>query len=282
MSKEKTIGCLLAFALLCGAYSRGATEEGVRFKLIRESIITVPVLVNGRGPFDFVFDTGSQSSLIDSALAEELNIRPVDRIVELNPLGEKVFARGFADEVSIGSARVLHSEVVMGKLDGLHAANPRIRGIIGQNVLSHFDYLIDYAHSMIQFLSGTNSEEPIPGMKTKVFRLNGCPVLTAHPTAGSDIRLVLDSGSSDLVLYSARISNFVPSALGHLQATNVSEETATGVISRIDIGNVALRELRAAIVGNSRVSEVDGLMPTRVFRSVYVNNSEGYVILRPR
>src|SRR5690349_15888383 len=145
MSKEKTVGCLLALVLLSTTCSSRTTESGIRFKLIRESVITVPVLVNGRGPFDFVFDTGTESSLIDSDLAAQLNISPLDEVGVFNPTGEQLFAKGSADEVSIGPARVLHSQMIIGNLDSLHAVSPRIRGIIGQNLLSHFDYVIDYA-----------------------------------------------------------------------------------------------------------------------------------------
>ena len=282
MSNKKAVTCLFALVMLCSTFSSGTSETGVRFKLIRESVITVPVLVNGRGPFDFVFDTGAESSLLDSRLAAELNISPVDRILLFSPTGNKLSARGFADEISLGRIKVLHSEIVIGELDGLHRVSPRIRGIIGQNVLSHFDYVIDYAHSMIGFETDVNREEQVSGMKTKVVRVHGCPILTAQLSPGVNLQLSLDSGSSDLVLYKGKIPDYARSGNAQLQGSNGEIGAHTDVIPRMDVGSVTLRGLRTAFVENVHGSGVDGLMPTRLFSAVYFNNSEGYVILRPR
>jgi hypothetical protein len=282
MPKQKTVGYILALLFLCSTCSSGTKERQVRFKLLRESVITVPLLVNGRGPFDFVFDTGSESSLIDSKLAIQLNISPVDRVVVFNPTGEKALTRGFADEISLGATRVLHTEVIIGDLDGLHTVSPRIRGIIGQNVLSHFDYVIDYAHSMIGFGSDMNLEEPISGMKTDVVRRHGCPVITGRISPGIDVQLSLDSGSSDLVLYRPKLPQSARTIAAQLQISSGAVDTRTAVIPRLQIGNVSVWGVRATVLDNSQSSEIDGLVPTRLFNAVYFNNREGYVILRPR
>lgn len=281
MSRQRTVGCLLVLILLC-ATSWGTTKDDIPFKLIRESVISVPVLVNGRGPFDFVFDTGTESSIIDSRLAGKLDISPVDRVVVFSPTGDKVLAKGFASEIEVGPVKILHSEMVFGELDSLHAINPHIRGILGQNVLSHFDYMIDYAHSMIEFESPTNSLKPINGTKTPLIRRHGCAILTGHPALGPDVHLVLDSGSSDLVLYSTKTADSASFTGAKLQTSSGPVETMTAVIPRIDVGNVTLRGLRTAFVKKNQVPEIDGLLPTRLFSAVYFNNREGYVMLRPR
>ena len=282
MPKQKTVGYFLPLLFLCSTCSSGTAEPQVRFKLLRDSLITVPLLVNGRGPFDFVFDTGSESTFIDSKLAIQLNISPVDRVVMLNPSGEKVLIRGFADEISLGATRVLHAEVIFGDLNGLHAVSPRIRGILGQNVLSHFDYVIDYAHSMIGFGSEVNLEEPMSGMKTEIVPRHGCPVIAGRISPGIDVQLSLDSGSSDLVLYKPKLPPSARTVAAQLQTSSGAVETRTAVIPRLQIGNVSVWGVRATVLANSQSSEIDGLVPTRLFNAVYFNNREGYVILRPR
>jgi Aspartyl protease len=282
MAKEKTAGWLLALVLLSVTGLRGTSDRDIRFQLIRESVITVPVLVNGRGPFDFVFDTGTESSLMDFDLARELNISPIERVRVVNPAGEKLFVRAFADEVSLGPLRVLHSEIVVGNLDGLHAVSPRIRGVIGQNLLSHFDYVIDYAHSMIEFVPVARLDEPIRGMKTKIARRHGCPVLTGYAPSGGEVNLVLDSGSSELVLYNAKMRGSAPVVDARMATSSGAIETHTGGIPSLAIGTISLRGLRAAFSKSLEASDIDGLLPTRLFSAVYFNNSEGYVVLRPR
>lgn len=282
MSKQHAAGCVLALLLLCGSCSSSTPESVVRFKLIRESVITVPVLVNGRGPFDFVFDTGTESSLIDSKLAEELKISPVDRVLLSNPGGEIALARGFANELSLGPMKVLHSEIVIGDLGGLHSVNSHIRGVIGQNVLSHFDYVIDYAHSMIEFPLDTNSEVPIAGTKTRLERRHGCPIITGRMNSGVDLQLSLDSGSSNLVLYKSLLPSSARVATAQLQTSGRTIEARNALVQHLEVGDVSLWGLQTALIETSQTLEIDGLLPTRLFNAVYVNNREGYVILRKK
>jgi predicted aspartyl protease len=41
-------------------------------------LLLVPVTVNGRGPYDFVVDTGASHVVIDTALADELGLQRQD------------------------------------------------------------------------------------------------------------------------------------------------------------------------------------------------------------
>src|SRR4051812_26220310 len=40
-----------------------------------QPLILLPVLVNGEGPFDFIFDTGAGTSLLSSDLADQLKVK---------------------------------------------------------------------------------------------------------------------------------------------------------------------------------------------------------------
>jgi len=282
MSKQRTAACLLALLMSCNTSWSSTPQSGVRFKLIRESVITVRVLVNGRGPFDFVFDTGTESSLIDSRLAGELKISPVDRVLLSNPGGEKALLRGFADEISLGSMNVLHSEVIIGDLAGLHALNPHIRGIIGQNVLSHFDYVIDYAHSLIRIASDSNPEETIQGTKMEMVRRHGCPIIVGRINKKSDLQLSLDSGSSHLVLYRSTVPASSRMVTAQMQSSSEAVETGTVAVPQLELGDVSLWGLQTALVNKPQIQDIDGLIPTRLFSAVFVNNSQGYVIVRKR
>jgi len=282
MSKQQTAGHLLALLLLCGSCSSNTPESLVHFKLIRESVITVPVLVNGRGPFDFFFDTGTESSLIDPRLAEELKIAPVNRVLSSNPGGERAVIRGFADEISMGTMKVLHSEIIIADLAGLHSVSPHIRGIIGENVLSHFDYVIDYAHSQIRWTSDVNPEGAPQGMKITMVRRRGCPIVVGRTNQERDLQLSLDSGSSHLVLYRPTVPTSSRILVARLQGSTGAVETSTMVIPHLELGDVSLWGLQTALVNKPQTQEIDGLVPTRLFSAVFVNNSQGYVIVRKK
>lgn len=282
MSKHQTAGYLLALFLLGACCWSSTPENVVHFKLIRESVITVPVLVNGRGPFDFVFDTGTESSLIDSKLAEQLKIAPVDRVLLSNPDGEKVLLRGFADEISLGPMKVLHSEIIIGDLAGLHSVSPLIRGVIGQNVLSHFDYMMDYAHSLIQLTFDSNPQETIRGTRMEMVRHHGCPIIVGRMNKTLDLQLSLDSGSSHLVLYRSAVSWSPQMMTAQLQSSSGTIETGTVSIPQLELGNVSLWGLQTVLVNKPETQDIDGLIPTRLFSAVFVNNSQGYVVVRKK
>jgi hypothetical protein len=45
-------------------------------RLVAGALVVIPVTVNGRGPFDFMVDTGSQVTVVDPSLAQELGLKP--------------------------------------------------------------------------------------------------------------------------------------------------------------------------------------------------------------
>src|SRR5258708_29049655 len=47
----------------------------IRFRLIQRSQIIVPVTINHTGPYEFLVDTGSGSTIVDPALATELHLK---------------------------------------------------------------------------------------------------------------------------------------------------------------------------------------------------------------
>jgi hypothetical protein len=272
---------LLAAAVALASPTCSATEQ-LRFKVIADSVIVVPVLVNGRGPFDFVLDTGTESSMIDTDLAQELGIAAIDRVVVGSANGSSAVGRSFANEISFGPTRVLHSEVLIGSLDAMHSVNRRIRGIIGQNVLKHFDFLLDNVHSVIQFDPTSGSRDLTDGS----FRLrlsHGRPVLWATLPNSSQLSLVLDSGASNLVLYSASqdavLRCFGGGCLSAVTSSSAISQVEMGQIPDMEIAGRRFHHLQAALLNNRSDAEVDGLLPTRLFTAIYFNNSAGFVVL---
>jgi len=49
----------------------------------------------------------------------------------------------------VGSQTVLKPLVVTQDLGAIRSADPRIRGVLGENFLAHFDMLIDYSHGLL-------------------------------------------------------------------------------------------------------------------------------------
>ena len=85
-----TAGLLLAAALPgAHAFSQGAGEAGttdiIQGDTDHTRRLTVPVRLENQGPFDFLIDTGSQNTVLSSALVSKLELVPTARARSLSP-----------------------------------------------------------------------------------------------------------------------------------------------------------------------------------------------------
>jgi hypothetical protein len=110
---------------------------------IQDDLIVVRVLINRTGPYDFLVDTGSQITTIDPVLASDLHLRIEGTAGVSGVATQSRSAFAFLDLIQVGSHSVPQSLVVIQDIAEVKAADPRIRGILGENFLSHFDLLID-------------------------------------------------------------------------------------------------------------------------------------------
>jgi hypothetical protein len=120
--------------------------------------VILEAYVNDAGPYQFLLDTGSQITMIDESLASELRIKPSASAavvgVSLQGKGGKY---GLVDSVRVGeNTRVGSSWVLVLDMKEIHAAGYSIRGLIGEDFLSHFDATIDNTHSRVCFTEISN------------------------------------------------------------------------------------------------------------------------------
>ena len=122
---------------------------GLRPRIVARALLVIPVKINQSGPFDFMVDTGSQLNVIDPALAAQLNLKSQGTVGLVATAAYSQASVGVLDSLEAGSHRVLKPLVVVQDLGPIQAADPRIRGVLGENFLAHFDVLIDYEHKLL-------------------------------------------------------------------------------------------------------------------------------------
>jgi hypothetical protein len=118
-------------------------------RIVAGALIVIPVKINQSGPFDFMVDTGSQLNVIDPALAAQLNLKSQGTVGMVAAAAWSQASVGVADSLQVGSQTVLKPLVVTQDLGAIQSADPRIRGVLGENFLAHFDVLIDYSHGLL-------------------------------------------------------------------------------------------------------------------------------------
>jgi hypothetical protein len=183
----------------------------------------------------------------------------------------------------------------------IQAADPRIRGVLGENFLAHFDVLIDYgrrllcldeANLMGKYLLGERI--PLVTSKHPETDLPFCPRLVVSvnlsDTGTRPILLQLDSGSDGAILYAGNRELEEPLLKrAELQGPEVSDaRRAFAVLPPQDmrLGSRIVRKLSfvtpASGSNNVPDREEDGILATVLFQRVYVSHSDRFVIFDPR
>ena len=141
------LGCELPLTRDVGAPA-DAAPGSVKFKMVgpNDAAIIVPVKVNGRGPYDFVLDTGATFTCVDEELAAELKLpewKGGFGTVVVGPTGGAMKLLKI-ETLLVGEARA--SDLVACSIDLSRIAPPGlgIHGLVGLNFLKSYRVTIDF------------------------------------------------------------------------------------------------------------------------------------------
>ena len=256
--------------------------------------------INRTGPYDFLVDTGTQITMIYPSLAAELQLKSQGeaRVLAVGLPSRASFSQ--LELIEMGPLAIAHHQVLVPKLDYSLGADVHIRGILGSNFLRRFDVLIDNAHQML-CLDDTGAMQA--AMKGKRIALvtptppapgGGSPgslLLAVHLSSSGSrpLLLKLDSGSSVPFLHDPAKYMYVGLSGGRLlQGENLDGIARTFALlspQEMRIGSIVLPRVSfATLLGANHDDvrqEVGGLLPTGLFRSVYIGYTDRFVILVP-
>ena len=270
-------------------------------RLVAGALVVIPVTVNHQGPFDFMVDTGSQVTVVDPSLAQQLELKPMATVVLVKTASYADGAVSVLDSLEAGSQTVEHSLAVVQDLGQIQAADPRIRGVLGEDFLAHFDMLIDYGRKVLCLDASGVMREKVRGERISLVGPQGGDdelasaqrlVVAVHLSgAGSrQVLLQLDSGSDGPILYQTRGEGRLP-ILDH---ATPRRETASA--TQRAFAALPPQDLR---IGGRTVSQVpfvtpvsvgsdvpkrdeDGLLPTVLFQRVFISFAGRFITINPR
>jgi len=265
------------------ADQRPGTGAPIPFKLIRNFLIVVPVFIDGAGPYEFALDTGTNTTLLDPGFARRLGLRPSDRMLLLTVTGAEAVPRSRLARLALGPRSAAEVEVLWVELGEIRALSPGVCGVLGQNFLSGFNYLIDYRRRQIQFDEGGELAENLGGARLPIESDEGRMLIA--PPAHAPLRLALDSGASGMVLFEEGARLLAPAldggAYAEVRAGAAGTRVQAGRLPALRLGAETLRDLAVAVAPGGARAE-GGLLPLSLFRAVYFNHREGYLIFNPR
>ena len=133
-----------------GSIASGAATTTVPFRLLNNHVY-VEGMVNGKGPYTFIVDSGGHT-LLSSRIVSEAGLKPVGRSVE-SGAGEGHSTTGFVhyDEIAIGDVRLRNqtgfaTEIYDKSIEGI-----AVDGMVGYELIRRLVTTIDYGRRTITF-----------------------------------------------------------------------------------------------------------------------------------
>jgi hypothetical protein len=156
-----------------------------------ESRLSVDVLVNGRGPYKFIVDSGADSSVVGLRIAKELQL-PLGTPAILNGMT----ARNIVDRVKVGQLTLGPTTIRDLELPALREVDLGGEGMIGIDALVQQRLMMDFEKRLIKVEDARIPERRYPDEIVIIARRQrGQLILTRVRAAGLPLDAVIDTGS---------------------------------------------------------------------------------------
>jgi len=167
----------------------------IAFELV-DNHVALPVMIDGKGPFTFLFDTGGQN-IIDADVAKQLGLGAAGGGAG-SGVGSATEAIQFAtvDALGVGGATLRKQTFAVAPVHagfGMSSGKP-VDGLIGFEVLARFVTTFDYGTNTVM-LRTPDAAKPVTQGKTIPFAFNGGHPMVDCAIGGYAGSCVLDTGS---------------------------------------------------------------------------------------
>jgi predicted aspartyl protease len=279
----------LAFVIfaVAGICEQDHAETEIPFRLVNGNLIVVSLESGEDGPFNFVLDTGADTTIVDSSLAARLSLPSLRPVQQTTLAGVRILNRSLVPALSVGTAEVHNLPVLVEDLASLRQLDSHIQGIAGQDFLSHFNYLLDYRRRVLRIEAASEIENALQGDRVRI-EAGGNRMIVASEGQSlrrANLRLLLDSGASSVVLIRSGSQALDVPAFESVQEATTSGNVnlRTGHVRTLSIGSERLHDISVALSAAEPAEPIgDGLLPTGLFQTLYVNNRDGFVVFNPR
>jgi len=172
----------------------GAAETTVPIMLINNHIYG-EAMVNGKGPFTFIFDTGGHN-ILTPPIAKELGLK-VQGNLPTGGAGEGVMEGGFVQGIDfeVGKAQVKNQISIVFPLDTLFVAEGfPMPGMVGYETFRRFVTRIDYGAHTLTLIDPRKFDPKDAGTPVK-FTFNGSIPEVMGTVEGIPAKFDIDTGS---------------------------------------------------------------------------------------
>jgi hypothetical protein len=303
MKRQRWLTFLLLIAALVRTVSAATHCPGniasVPLRYVNRYQIIVSVSVNHSRPYDFLLDTGSQLTILDRSVAADLHLGTSGSAALAGVGGREPASMTGLDTLSVGENAVFSPRVLVADLTEMRGVDSRIEGILGEDFLLQFDSLIDNRQRRLCLDKTGRMRTEIKGQRVTFLGAPEAPgdvrmpnplILNVRFLHGiRPVRLKLDSGTNAPFLYSP--SQYL--ALGAIEGSSWHGSGVNGkqqrfvalspqdiTIDGLTLSGVSFLALRYQHRG-SNLAALDGLLPTGLFKRVFLSHSGEFAVLEP-
>jgi predicted aspartyl protease len=158
--------------------------------------IWFPVLIDGKGPFRLVFDTGASQSAVNAAVASALGVAlpTVDTVLLSGSTGFRIVSSIQVDHMVVGDVD-LHDQRLPIVADALGDAD----GVIGTKGLLDQRIRIDFGQDRISVRRSRQERAPSGFMVIPMHLEGGLLIVDDATVGGIPVRVIIDTGAQGTV-----------------------------------------------------------------------------------
>ena len=228
-----------------------AIEHAESLKIVEDPSqrLTLAVMINGRGPYDFLVDTGADRTVISRELAATLALPAGDAVTVNEITGSDNVNTVVIDHLAIGDRVVDHVSA-----PALAAKDIGADGMLGVDALHNMHVVMDF--KAMRMSSAPSQAEPFDGHTIVVHGRSrfGQLVLVDSKVHGVKVFVVLDSGSQVSIGNPALLKLLTGRETGGQPRTTAELTSVTGrkaivemdQIAEANVGGVTIRNLPLA------------------------------------
>ncbi|TCM17365.1 aspartyl protease [Novosphingobium sp. PhB165] len=261
------------------------TGQTLRTGTDRDERMTVAVAVQGQGPYHFMIDTGSQQTVVSSALATTLGLTLGPAVTVVGMAGSSDVATARLETFAIGN-RAFH-DLTVPLLEG---QNIGADGIVGTDSLQGQRVTLDFDQGTIAIAPAqetqNNGYEIVVHARKRLGRL----IMTNAMIDGIRADVVIDTGATSAVGNLALQKAMSKQLVGTVRLSSVTgEELAAELViaHRLKIEDLSLTNVSIAFADSPAFKELGlerrpaiflGMRELRVFKRIAIDFSTRKVL----
>ena len=217
----------------------------VRTVAVNDDRVSIPIHIDGRGPWNFIIDTGSQRTVISRDLADHLAL-PSRRQVTIVSMAGRSTARTVAvPRLGYGKETVDDIEAPVLEGDHLGAA-----GLLGLDSLHAKRLLLNFRTGRMEIGASRRAWRDPDAIIVEAKRRKGQLILLHSDANGLKVNIILDTGTQlsvgNFALRDKLIRKKRAPAMSEVSLISVTGDRLTGQLGRIGkirMGPIALTDL---------------------------------------